>query len=262
MADAGNRETLRRVWADFEAGHLKVPEFFAAVEAAGYTVTPKARQMALVTGGATFQAFLKSLSSGGDHHAHVPANQVQVTQVDQRKHGENARFVVQRRRALDVMNLPPTSRSGSSGNSQKAYTASGYMPGMGAGNPGSGAVVQPGASMKDLPFMPKQNTRQPRGEHATTLHIGDGSAPAPQGAYGAMAANGSSERLTKRMQAQKLATELTAGRMDQDMFRSGLRALGLSGDAASEPMRLATQHLVGGGIPLQQLTRAITMQLA
>ena len=63
-------------------------------------------------------------------------------------------------------------------------------------------------------------------------------------------------------QAQKLATDLSCGHIDEAMFGVGLKALGVSNDPSSEPMRLAAMNSYAGGIPVRQLTRAITAQLA
>ena len=76
------------------------------------------------------------------------------------------------------------------------------------------------------------------------------------------AAQNAESHFTKRMQAQKLATDFTTGDIDTAMFQSGLKALGVGPGKGEEAMRLASLHAVGGGIPVQKLTRAITMQLA
>lgn len=253
VAGAGDRDAVRRAFADWEAGHLGPAPFLAAIEAAGFTVTPKARQMAYVSGGATFQALMKSLTGGDEALGHLPQHAVKVTQVDPRKHGENARFVVQNRRSLDVRDMAAATQSGAQ--QPKSYTGSGHMPGYGGRN-GAGAcntIRAEKAPAATAFFQPKGV----RGEHHSNVHL-EGGVVAANG----NAATASAARLTKRMQAQKLAKDFTTGSIDTEMFEVGLRALGVGQGKGEEAMRLANHHHVGGGIPVHQLTRAITMQLA
>merc|ERR1711907_18626 len=102
---AASTDALRRAFAEWEAGILSPEDFLAKVSTCGFTVTPKARQMVLVTSGATFQAFFKAVSQT---ETQCPSDQVDIIMGGMGGHDPRKsdsvtnRFVVQRRRALDV----------------------------------------------------------------------------------------------------------------------------------------------------------------
>jgi len=249
----GNREMVRRAFSGWEAGHLKPGDFLTSIEAAGFKVTPKARQMAYVSGGATFQALMKSLTGKEDYAAHLPQNHVNVQQVDPRKHGESSRFVVQKRRSLDVMSLGHDQfNEAANKTTAKSYTGSGHMPGYGKAT-GAGACMTIRAE-KAPSYNAYNAVRGPRNEHAGSIQMAE-LAEKPE-------TKATQDRLTKRMQAQKLAQDLTNGNIDEAMFGVGLSALGLKGDASAEAMKMCRDHKIGGNIAVSKLTRAITMQLA
>lgn len=107
----GDRAAARRAFAEWEGGRLAPGEFLGQLEQAGWTLTPKVRQMAYVVGSSTFQGFLKELCAGSDSmHKQLPQNQVSCTQVDPRKPGENARFVVPPRNTLYLTPRHPMPR--------------------------------------------------------------------------------------------------------------------------------------------------------
>jgi len=59
--DDGDREAVRRAYTEWEAKKLQPAAFIEKIEKARFSVTPKAKQMAYGSGGATFQSLIKLL---------------------------------------------------------------------------------------------------------------------------------------------------------------------------------------------------------
>jgi len=195
------------------------------------------------------QQDMSSSSIGGLSGSH--------SQPGQRK---NSHFVVQRRRSLDVRHLSSAVAAASVSDERTcaarrapAYTGSGHMPGVGYSNGNyAGAISNP--KPNSMAGGGRSAVNHGRGDqHSSTVLQGD-SAPN---------CSESVDYMTKRTQAQKLATDFTTGKIDQQIFGAGLKALGAANAGlSSEPMRLAAMHSQGGLVPVHKLTRAITSQLA
>merc|ERR1711934_181671 len=171
--------------------------------------------------------------------------------VDPRKaNSTNHRFVVQKRRSLDMR---PLSNRNNGGEAMQnvAFT------GCGAGG-GSVQGVRTSTSTRAVKAAQSSNMIQahsskhlPRSQHTSSIVF-------EEEQKGGQQEVGEGVRMTKRKQAQQLATDLSTGKIDTTMFAVGLRALGVDNNQSSEAMRLANKN---GPVQVGQLSRAITMQL-
>lgn len=250
-----NLEALRRAFYDWEGGHFPQHAFLAAIEEAGYTVTPKVRQMVNVSS-LSFQELYKALQ-GCDTHTVLPASQVDITVRDPRKGDQqNHHFVVQKRRSLDMRTLGQAPLGGAAKPTQAPVfqgsgTGAGCIQGM---RTTEGRAVKPSLTNSQQHAVPQQHLQ--RGQHTNSIIFDEAHTASNS------AARSTESHLNKRKQAQQLATDLQIGKIDISMFAVGLKAIGADGNAASEAMRMAQKFEVDGTMKVRDLTRAITSQLA